>query len=80
MSKIIYPVCKKLHSYSLKGAELFYEEVPIEIPMAHAMKKPVVAKYDYPLMVSRLEKLYRQLIDRSDLRLLIAKRGTPPPG
>jgi len=41
----------------------------------------IVGKYDYPLMVSRQEELYRQLIDRSDLRLpLKAKRGTPPPG
>ena len=39
-----------------------------------------VGKYDYPLMVNRLEELYRQLIERSDLRLLIAKRGTPRPG
>ncbi|MFB0517779.1 MAG: glycosyltransferase, partial [Acidobacteriota bacterium] len=39
-----------------------------------------VSKYDYSLMVSRLEELYLQLIERSDLPLLIAKRGTPPPG
>ena len=111
-----------------------WEGMPTVLPMAHAMKKPVVAtrvdgnaevvrdgengflvpprnpeamaekvlyllqhpktacqmgergyqevgKYDYPLMVSRQEELYRQLIDRFDLRLpLKAKRGTPPPG
>ncbi len=39
-----------------------------------------VGKYDYSLMVSRLEELYRHLIEHSDLRLLIAKRGTPRPG
>ena len=40
-----------------------------------------VGKYDYPLMVNRLEELYLQLIERSDLRLpLMAKRGTPRPG
>ncbi len=111
-----------------------WEGMPTVLPMAHAMKKPVVAtmvdgsaevirdgkdgflvpprnseamaerviyllqhpeaahkmgesgfqvvgKYDYPLMVSRQEEFYRQLIARSNLRLsLIAKRGTPPPG
>ena len=111
-----------------------WEGMPTVLPMAHAMRKPVVAtrvdgnaevirdgkdgflvpprnpeamsekviyllqhpesarqmgergyqevgKYDYPLMVSRLEELYRQLIDRSNLCFpLKAKRGTPPPG